>query len=78
MTTTRKMTPEKKLEVLRSIVAHRQNAKVAGIRVDLFSASAIVQVYDVLNDTNKARFLALPVPKMADVAFKIINQRSAA
>jgi predicted RNase H-like nuclease len=39
--------------------------------VDLFSASAIVAVYDALNDVNKAKYSRLSLPRMATVAFKV-------
>lgn len=48
-------------------------AKINGVTVDLFSASAIVAVHDACTETNRAKFLALPVVKMARVAFKCIG-----
>lgn len=39
--------------------------------LDLFSASAIVQVYDALNETNRAKYGALDPYKAATVAFKL-------
>lgn len=39
--------------------------------LDGVTASAIVNVYDALNETNKAKFSALPPAKMAHVAFKL-------
>jgi hypothetical protein len=48
-------------------------AKINGVMVDLFSASAIVAVHDACNDVNRAKFLALPVQKMATVAFRCIK-----
>ena len=58
---------------LRQIVAEKQAAKVEGTMVDLFSASAIVSVLDALNETNKEKFLKLPVDRMADIAFKMMK-----
>lgn len=46
-----------------------------GIVLDLFSASALVQVYDALGPENKAKFAAMPLPQAVEVAFKIINQQ---
>lgn len=63
-----------RIERIRAIVDHHQHAKIEGCRIDAFSASAIVQVHDALNPQNRAAFLALPIPKMADVAFKLINR----
>jgi hypothetical protein len=57
----------------RSIVDRGQYAKVNGLMVDLFSASAIVKVHDALNDTNREKFLRLPVHKMAAVCFKVLK-----
>lgn len=48
-------------------------AKINGVMVDLFSASAIVAVYDACNETNRAKLLALPVQRMASIAFKFIR-----
>jgi RadC-like JAB domain len=58
------------IDRLRTIVADKQAARVNGILVDLFSASAVVGVYDALNETNRAKFAAMPLPKMVDLAFK--------
>lgn len=48
-------------------------SKKGWVILDGFSASAIVQVYNALNETNKAKFAALPLVKMATVAFKLIK-----
>ena len=65
--------PEKKLAALRKIVTEKQYGKVEGSMVDLYSASAIVLVYDSLNDENKAKYLGLPVVRMATIAFKMMK-----
>lgn len=62
----------KNIETLRKIVSECQAAKVDGALVDLFTASAIVKVYDALNETNKAKFAALPVRRMASVAGRAV------
>jgi hypothetical protein len=41
--------------------------------LDGFTASAIMAVHDALNDTNKARFSALPLIRMATVAFRLVK-----
>ena len=43
------------------------------MKVDSFSASAIVKVYDALNDTNKQKFSSLGLIGMQNVAFKMIK-----
>lgn len=43
------------------------------VALDVFSASAIVAVYEALNETNRAKFAGLPLVKAAHVAFKLIK-----
>ena len=62
-----------KEDALRNIVAGHQAGKVDGQKVDAFSASAIVQVLDALSPENKAKFLDMPVMKMAEIAFKLLK-----
>lgn len=71
---TRVTTPasgEERVEAIRRIVDEGQYAKVDGLMVDLFSASAIVAVYDALNEANRAKYSALPAGRMASIAFKL-------
>lgn len=42
--------------------------------LDAFSASAIVTVFDALNEANRERYSTLTLTKMAHVAFKILNK----
>lgn len=66
-------TPLERISAIRRIVSEGQYAKVDGSMVDLFSASSIVAVYDALNETNRAKFAALPAPRMATVAFRLVR-----
>lgn len=70
---TQSSTPEEKIAAVRAIVDAKQYAKIDGVAIDLFSASAIVAVYDALNEENRAKYAAMPVRKMAIVAFKLIK-----
>ena len=47
------------MEILRRIVLNRQAERVHGLLVDLFTASAMLAVYDALNADNQAKFAAL-------------------
>ncbi|HEY7154846.1 MAG TPA: hypothetical protein VH575_12865 [Gemmataceae bacterium] len=67
--------PAAKLAALRQIVAKNGYAKIDGVTVDLFSASAVTQVYDALSEENRTRFLALPIERMCRVAFRLIAQQ---
>jgi hypothetical protein len=64
---------------LRQIVADKNAAKVHGILVDLFTASAIMQVYDAVNDANKEKMDTMlntkaGLMKMADFAMTKVNE----
>jgi hypothetical protein len=67
------------IEDLRWIVTNKQNKKVKDpvsgktMKVDLFSASAVVQVYDNINDSNKKKYVTVSLPKMVSMAFKLLK-----
>jgi hypothetical protein len=66
-------TPDERVAAFRKIVAEKQYAKIDGVMVDLFSASAVVQVYDALNPDNQKKYAAMPASKMAAVAFQLMK-----
>ena len=67
------------IEIARRIVKNQQFEKVkdpvSGKRMalDMFSASAIVAVYDKLSDKNKATMVKQPLPKLVSLVFKLIK-----
>ena len=67
------------IQIARRIVKDQQFEKVkdpvSGKRMalDMFSASAIVKVYDKLSDANKAKMVKQPLPKMIDIVFKLMR-----
>jgi len=67
------------IQIARRIVKNQQFEKVkdpvSGKRMalDMFSASAIVKVYDALSDGNKAKMVKQPLPKMVDIVFKLMK-----
>lgn len=63
-----------KIEKFRSIVREKAAAEVDGIEVDLFSASAVVKVYDSISTKNKERFLQEPAQVMVWLAFSILEK----
>jgi hypothetical protein len=65
------------IEAIRAIAKGGSYAKVNEVMVDLFSARAIVAVYDALNETNRARLERLPVARVADLCFRAINYERA-
>lgn len=67
------------ITALRKIVKDGQYGSVKDpvtnkkIKVDLFSASSIVAVYDKLSDKNKNTYANSPIQKMAKIAFKLMK-----
>lgn len=66
-------TGDERIAAFRRIVGEKQYAKIDGVAVDLFSASAVVAVYDKLSPENQERFRNLPPAKMASIALKLIK-----
>ena len=64
---------------IRDVVKKKQNKVIKdpvtkrNMRMDGFSASAIIQVYDAINTTNKKKFAKLPLLKMQSIAFKFVK-----
>jgi len=67
--------PTKKEAAFRKIVDTSSMGKVEGVRVDLFSAGAVVQVMNALSPSNKAKYLSMPVPVMVSTAFKLAQKK---
>ena len=65
--------PTVKIAAVRAIVAAKQYAKIDGIMVDLFSASAIIAVYDALSPERQTKMASLPIRTMALLALKLIK-----
>ena len=67
------------MDVINQIVADKQASKLHGMTVDMFTASAIKQVYDAVNDDNKAKLDDLMsskegVVKAAGLAMKMMKE----
>jgi hypothetical protein len=63
------------MDQLRDIVKNQQAKKVNGVMVDMFTASAITQIYDKVNDQNKKRMDGMTVPALASIAYKMMKKR---
>jgi hypothetical protein len=68
---------------LRDIVSKKQNQKLKDpksgkkMRVDLYSASAVTQVYDALKQqSNKDKFVGMGLVGMVNVAFKLMKKEN--
>lgn len=67
------------MDTINTIVADKQAGKINGMTVDMFTASAIKQVYDAVNDDNKAKLDDLMktkegVLKVANIAMKMLGE----
>ena len=67
------------MDVINQIVADKQAGKLHGMTVDMFTASAIKQIYDNVNDENKAKLDDLMsskegVVKAAGIAMKMMKE----
>ncbi len=63
-----------RLEALQKIVDEKSMGKVEGIEVDLYSASAYLQVQEILNDSNKEKLAALPVDQAIGAVFMTLDR----
>lgn len=59
---------------VKEIVAKKSAMKIDGVMVDMFTASAIAQIYDKVNDANKKKMDGLKITKLADVAMKLMKR----
>ena len=59
---------------VKEIASKKQAMKIDGVMVDMFTASAISQIYDKVNDANKAKMDKLKVTKLADLAMKMMKR----
>lgn len=65
----------KRVAALRNILKEGQCKVVEGKMVDTFSASAFIQVYDAVNETNKAKLLSFSLAGAIGCCFKLINNQ---
>jgi len=65
---------ETPVEVARRIVQNGQYEKYKGMMLDTFTASAIVKVYDAVNDANKKKLDSLKLPKLVKLVWKVMKK----
>ena len=68
-----KLSYDRRMARIRDILARGTATKIEGVLLDTFTASAIVNVHDALNGSNQRKFTSMPVRKMADIAWKLID-----
>ena len=65
---------ESVIDKVKEIASKKQAMKIDGVMVDSFTASAISQIYDKVNDANKKKMEKLPITKLANLAFKMMQK----
>jgi hypothetical protein len=64
----------KTIASMRKIVADKQAMKVDGVMVDMFTASAVTQIYDKVNDANKSKLDGMKASQLANIAYKMMKK----
>jgi len=64
---------ETPIDVARRVVKNHQYEKYKGVMLDGFTASAIVQVYDKVNDATKKKLEKLSLVKLVSVVHKVMK-----
>ena len=62
------------IDKVKDIVKRKQATKIDGVLVDLFTASAISQIYDKVNPMNKKKMERLPIKKLASAAMRVMDK----
>lgn len=63
-----------KINACRIILHDKAYAKIDGIMIDHFSASAIVKVYENLSAENQEKFISKPIEHMGITAFRLLER----
>ena len=64
----------KTIDAMKQIVDKKQAMKIDGVMVDMFTASAVTQIYDKVNDANKAKMDKMKATQLASVAMKMLKK----
>ena len=70
------MISENVIEKMKQIVAKKQAMKIDGVMVDMFTASAVTQIYDKVNDANKKKMEKMKPVQLANAAMKLMRRQS--
>ena len=65
---------ESVIDKVKEIASKKSAAKIDGVMVDSFTASAISQIYDKVNDASKKKMDGLPITKLATLAMKMMQK----
>ena len=60
-------------QTMQSIVKDKQAKEIEGVLVDMFTASALVQAYEQVNDSNKRRIETSNLDQLIDISHIIMG-----
>lgn len=61
------------IETVKGIIEHHQYAQVGGTTCDLFTAGAVMQLWEAMNAEQRTKLLALPFPLVVKVTWKVVK-----
>ncbi len=67
--------PKGNMAKIFKIVKDKQHAKIGGMLVDMFSASALVKIFDAVNDSNKEKLNKMNMKKLSYVLGKAFKDK---
>lgn len=62
------------IRTLKSMVSNGSMGKIGGKLVDIYSASAVIQVFNAASPESRKKMLAMDISDMVSVAFKVIRR----
>jgi len=66
---------ENVINKMKKIVKNKSAMKIDGVMVDLYTASAVTQIYDIVNPANKKKMEKMSPQGLATAAFKILGKK---
>jgi len=62
------------IKACRKVVAEKQYTKVDGMLLDLFTASAILTVFDNISEDKQVKFTSCSLQRMAEMSFQLLEK----
>ena len=63
------------IDKVKNIASKKSAAKIDGVTVDMFTASAISQIYDKVNDANKKKMEKASIRMLVNLAHKVMGMK---
>lgn len=66
------------IQAMRKIKREHQMAKVNEVAIDAYSANAVIAVFDAINEVNRDKLIRMPVARVVEICFSVLNKPAAA